>query len=24
MMTQDFQRAYDGFVAKQKPKFEGN
>jgi enoyl-CoA hydratase/carnithine racemase len=24
MLTQDFQRAYDGFVAKQKPKFEGN
>jgi enoyl-CoA hydratase/carnithine racemase len=24
MMTSDFQRAYDGFVAKQKPKFEGN
>jgi enoyl-CoA hydratase/carnithine racemase len=24
MMTADFQRAYDGFVAKQKPKFEGN
>ncbi|HSV44795.1 MAG TPA: enoyl-CoA hydratase family protein [Ramlibacter sp.] len=24
MMTGDFQRAYDGFVAKQKPRFEGN
>jgi enoyl-CoA hydratase/carnithine racemase len=24
MMTQDFQRAYDGFVARQKPRFEGN
>lgn len=24
MLTQDFTRAYDAFVAKQKPKFEGN
>jgi enoyl-CoA hydratase/carnithine racemase len=24
MMTQDFQRAYEAFVAKQKPRFEGN
>jgi enoyl-CoA hydratase/carnithine racemase len=24
MMTQDFTRAYEAFVAKQKPKFEGN
>ena len=24
MMTQDFRRAYDAFVAKQKPRFEGN
>ncbi|HLX38167.1 MAG TPA: enoyl-CoA hydratase, partial [Candidatus Binataceae bacterium] len=24
MATQDFRRAYEAFVAKQKPKFEGN
>jgi hypothetical protein len=24
MQTQDFRRAYEAFVAKQKPKFEGN
>jgi enoyl-CoA hydratase/carnithine racemase len=24
MQTQDFERAYEAFVAKQKPKFEGN
>ena len=24
MLTQDFQRAYDAFVAKQKPVFEGD
>jgi enoyl-CoA hydratase/carnithine racemase len=24
MLTQDFTRAYEAFVAKQKPKFEGN
>ena len=24
MLTQDFKRAYDGFVARQKPQFEGN
>ena len=24
MMTEDFTRAYDAFVAKQKPRFEGN
>jgi enoyl-CoA hydratase/carnithine racemase len=24
MMTQDFRRAYHAFVAKQKPRFEGN
>ena len=24
MQTADFRRAYDGFVAKRKPKFEGN
>ena len=24
MLTQDFSRAYDAFVAKQKPRFEGN
>ena len=24
MQTQDFRRAYEGFVAKTKPKFEGN
>ena len=24
MQTSDFERAYDAFVAKQKPKFEGN
>jgi hypothetical protein len=24
MQTQDFERAYNAFVAKQKPKFEGN
>jgi enoyl-CoA hydratase/carnithine racemase len=24
MLTRDFKRAYDGFVARQKPQFEGN
>jgi enoyl-CoA hydratase/carnithine racemase len=24
MQTQDFRRAYDGFIAKQPPAFEGN
>jgi hypothetical protein len=24
MMTQDFQRAYQAFVGKQRPQFEGN
>ena len=24
MLTEDFARAYNAFVAKQKPKFEGN
>jgi enoyl-CoA hydratase/carnithine racemase len=24
MMTQDFQRAYQAFVSKQRPQFEGN
>jgi enoyl-CoA hydratase/carnithine racemase len=24
MLTQDFRRAYEAFVAKQKPRFEGN
>jgi enoyl-CoA hydratase/carnithine racemase len=24
MMTEDFRRAYHAFVARQKPKFEGN
>jgi len=24
MQTKDFERAYNAFVAKQKPKFEGN
>jgi enoyl-CoA hydratase/carnithine racemase len=24
MLTQDFKRAYEAFVAKQKPRFEGN
>jgi enoyl-CoA hydratase/carnithine racemase len=24
MLTQDFKRAYDAFVAKQRPRFEGN
>jgi hypothetical protein len=24
MMTEDFTRAYNAFVAKQKPRFEGN